>query len=161
MIDVRFSTAIQMVLSVALAEHDGFRCTSQMLAEGLGANPSFVRTLIVPLNRDGLVVSTKGKGGGIRLGRASDKITLRDIYCAVTEDKKLFVARSDVPARCRISANIGEFFKMITQDAEGAVLNSLESRTVAESLAEILQFDQIRQAKLGSRRPVKLERTET
>ena len=27
MIDVRFSTAVQMVLSIALAEHDGFRCT--------------------------------------------------------------------------------------------------------------------------------------
>jgi Rrf2 family transcriptional repressor of oqxAB len=161
MIDVRFSTALQMVLSVALAELDGFRCTSQMLAEGLGANPSFVRTLIVPLNRDGLVVSTKGKGGGIRLGRPSDKITLRDIYCAVTEDKKLFVARPDVPVRCRISANIGDFFKVITEDAEGAVLDSLGSRTLTASLAEILQFDQRRQAKLALGVPAKLLRTAT
>ena len=70
--------------------------------------------------------STKGKGGGIRLGRPSDKITLRDIYCAVTEDKKLFVARPDVPARCRISANIGDFFQIITPGCRGAVLHSLE-----------------------------------
>ncbi|PZV38788.1 transcriptional regulator [Mesorhizobium kowhaii] len=161
MIDVRFSTAVQMVLSIALAEHDGFRCTSQTLADGLGANPSFVRTLMVPLNRDGLLLSTKGKGGGIRLGRPSDKITLRDIYCAVTEDKKLFVARPDVPARCRISANIGDFFQIITQDAEGAVLHSLENRTVADSLKKILQIDRRRQAKLSSGAPAKLIRTAT
>ena len=161
MIDVRFSTAVQMVLSIALAEHDGFRCTSQTLADGLGANPSFVRTLMVPLNRDGLLLSTKGKGGGIRLGRPSDKITLRDIYCAVTEDKKLFVARPDVPPRCRISANIGDFFQIITQDAEGAVLHSLENRTVADSLKKILQIDRRRQAKLASGAPAKLVRTTT
>ena len=47
MIDLRFPTALQMVLSVALADRDGFRCTSQILADGLSTNPSFIRKLLV------------------------------------------------------------------------------------------------------------------
>ena len=51
-----------MVLSVALAEHDGFRVTSKMLAEGLGTNPSLIRKLLFPLSRDGLIRPSVGKG---------------------------------------------------------------------------------------------------
>lgn len=80
MLDYRFPTALQMVLSVAMAEQMGERSTSAILAYGLEANPSFIRKLMVPLTRDGIIVST--------LGRPADKITLRDIYLSVIEDKK-------------------------------------------------------------------------
>src|ERR1700733_15984550 len=105
MIDLRFSTALQMLLSVALADRDGFRCTSRTLAEGLGTNASFIRKLLIPLTREGMIVTASGKGGGLHLGRAADQITLRDLYLAVTENKKILVAREDVAARCRVSAN--------------------------------------------------------
>ena len=110
MIDLRFSTGRQMVLSVALADQDGFRCTSRTLAEGLGTNPSFVRKLLIPLTREGMIVAAIGKGGGLHLGRVAAQITLRELYLAVMEDKRILVAREDIPTRCRISANINEFF---------------------------------------------------
>ena len=72
MIDLRFSTALQMVLSVALADKDGFRCTSRTLAEGLGTNASFIRKLLIPLTREGMIVAAIGKGGGLHLGRAAE-----------------------------------------------------------------------------------------
>lgn len=58
MLDYRFPTALQMVLSVAMAEQMGERSTSAILAYGLEANPSFIRKLMVPLTRDGIIVST-------------------------------------------------------------------------------------------------------
>lgn len=88
MLDYRFPTALQMVLSVAMAEQMGERSTSAILAYGLEANPSFIRKLMVPLTRDGIIVSTLGRNGSIHLGRPADKITLRDIYLSVIEDKK-------------------------------------------------------------------------
>lgn len=100
MLDYRFPTALQMVLSVAMAEQMGERSTSAILAYGLEANPSFIRKLMVPLSRDGIIVSTLGRNGSIHLGRPADKITLRDIYLSVIEDKKLWASRPDVPARC-------------------------------------------------------------
>lgn len=93
MLDYRFPTALQMVLSVAMAEQMGERSTSAILAYGLEANPSFIRKLMVPLSRDGIIVSTLGRNGSIHLGRPADKITLRDIYLSVIEDKKLWASR--------------------------------------------------------------------
>jgi len=147
MIDLRFSTAVQMVLSVALAEHDDFRCTSKMLAEGLGTNPSLIRKLLFPLSRDGLIRPSVGKGGGLRLGRAAERITLRDVYQSVIENKAILAIRDDIPRRCRISANINEFFDTVTGEAERAMLETLQRRTIAESLAGILRLDERRRSR--------------
>lgn len=147
MIDLRFSTAVQMVLSVALAEHDDFRCTSKMLAEGLGTNPSLIRKLLFPLSRDGLLRPSVGKGGGLRLGRAADRITLRDVYQSVIENKPILAIRDDIPRRCRISANINEFFDTVTGEAERAMLDTLHRRTIAASLADILRLNERRRSR--------------
>jgi Rrf2 family transcriptional repressor of oqxAB len=147
--DVRFPTALQMVLSVALADHDGFRCTSQTLADGLGTNPSFIRKLLLPLTAEGMLVAAIGKGGGLHLGRPAAEITLRDIYQAVTEQKRVLAARRDIPSRCRISANIGEFFGAVADEAESAMLDALAQRNVADSLAEMLRLDEARLGRLS------------
>jgi len=154
MIDLRFPTALQMVLSVALGDQDGFRCTSTTLADGLSTNPSFIRKLLIPLTREGMIVASVGKGGGLHLGRSAAEITLKDIYTAVTEDKRSLVARQDLPSRCRISANINELFEEVAHQAEGAMLGALGRRNVAESLEEILRLDQERMRRGGeSARP--------
>lgn len=79
MLDFRFPTALQMVLSVAVAEKQGVRSTSAILAAGLETNPSFIRKLMVPLTKNGIIVSTLGRNGSIPFGRPADQITLRDI----------------------------------------------------------------------------------
>ncbi len=115
MLDYRFPTALQMVLSVAMAEQLGERSTSAILAYGLEANPSFIRKLMVPLTRDGIIVSTLGRNGSIHLGRPAEEITLRDIYLSVIEDKKLWASRPDVAPRCVVSANPCWYFKSISR----------------------------------------------
>lgn len=149
MIDLRFPTALQIVLGIQIAEEDGVRCTSQKLAESLGVTASFVRRLLVPLTRDGVVESSLGKHGGVRLARSPESITLRDIYRSVTEDKRLWTARPDVPCRCVASANIGEFFECIADEAEALVLQMLERRTIADSVSEIRSLEQTRLGRVG------------
>lgn len=56
MLDIR--SALQMVLCLAKVDREGLRCTSKILADGLKANQSFVRKMMVPLTRDGIIVST-------------------------------------------------------------------------------------------------------
>ena len=137
MLDYRFPTALQMVLSVAMAEQMGERSTSAILAYGLEANPSFIRKLMVPLTRDGIIVSTLGRNGSIHLGRPPEQITLRDIYLSVIEDKKLWASRPDVPARCVVSANTCWYFKSIAEEAEQASLAVLAGHTVASALEKV------------------------
>ncbi|HDE1483250.1 TPA: Rrf2 family transcriptional regulator [Klebsiella quasipneumoniae] len=137
MLDYRFPTALQMVLSVAMAEQMGERSTSAILAYGLEANPSFIRKLMVPLTRDGIIVSTLGRNGSIHLGRPADKITLRDIYLSVIEDKKLWASRPEVPARCVVSANACWYFKSVADEAEQAS----PRHTVASALEALKNAD--------------------
>ncbi|VEC81549.1 BadM/Rrf2 family transcriptional Regulator [Raoultella ornithinolytica] len=141
MLDYRFPTALQMVLSVAMAEQLGQRSTSAILAYGLEANPSFIRKLMVPLTRDGIIVSTLGRNGSIHLGRPAESITLRDIYVSVIEDKKLWASRPDVPARCVVSANACWYFKSIADEAEQASLDVLARHTVASALEKVKKGD--------------------
>ncbi len=105
------------------------------------ANPSFIRKLMVPLTRDGIIVSTLGRNGSIHLGRPADKITLRDIYLSVIEDKKLWASRPDVPARCVVSANACWYFKSVADEAEQASLNVLARHTAASALEAVKNAD--------------------
>jgi Rrf2 family transcriptional repressor of oqxAB len=148
MLDLRFPTALQMMLSLALAEEDGVRTVvSAQLADGLGANPSFVRKLLVPLVQADLVVSSMGRNGGVRLARSAEQITLRDVYSAVTGDKKLLAPRKDVPHRCLVSANVERFFEALAEDAEDSMLRTLGDRSLASSLSELRTLEVERRGK--------------
>lgn len=142
MVDVRFATALQVMLNLAYAERCGIETvTSAKLAESLGANPSLVRKLLVSLVRDGLVTSFLGKNGGVRLGRAASAITLRDLHVSVLSDKRIFSARLDVPHRCLVSSNIERVLDEISTDIEETVLKRLEARTLDRLLDEIVTAD--------------------
>ena len=138
MIDLRFPTALQIMLTLALAEEQGCApLTSTQLALGLGANPSLVRTLMVPLARCGLLLATRGKAGGIRLGRRAADVTLADIYRAAAGEKKLWTPRFGVPRQCVVSSNIGQVVEQLAVAADEAVIEILARRTLAETLAEL------------------------
>jgi Rrf2 family transcriptional repressor of oqxAB len=141
MIDIRFPTALHLMLSLALAHAEGVaQLSSARLANGLGANPSLVRKLLVPLANAGLVHATYGRDGGIRLGRSTNSITLREIYSAVLGEKSLWVPRA-VPHRCLVSSNVERYFVGLAAKADNAILKTLEHKTLADSLAELRKLD--------------------
>jgi len=142
MIDTRFPTAFQIVLTVAVRDQDGSRCTSFDLAAGLGANPSFVRKLLGPLSQSGILVSSIGKNGGIRLGRGACEISLYDIYSAVITDKKLWAGRGDVQCECPVSKHVSTLFDCVERQAEAAVETALSQLTIADTLRQLQELQQ-------------------
>jgi Rrf2 family transcriptional regulator, repressor of oqxAB len=137
MIDVRFPTALHLMLSLAFAHAEGVaRLSSSQMANGLGANPSLVRRLLVPLANAGLVHATYGRDGGIRLGRAANSITLREIYSAVIGEKRVWAPRA-VPHQCLVSSNVERYFLGLAAKADNAILKTLEHKSLADSLAEL------------------------
>jgi Rrf2 family transcriptional regulator, repressor of oqxAB len=138
MIDVRFPTALQIMLSLALAEQQSVsHLSSKQLAESLGANPSFVRRLLVPLVQNKLLSSQMGKAGGVRLARPAAEITLRDIYCTVVADTKIWAPRTGIPHRCLVSSNVQGYFQELIDDTQGAILTMLGQRTLLQALTEL------------------------
>jgi len=144
MIDVRFPTALQLMLNLAFAHAEGVaQLSSTDLAGALGTNPSLVRKLLSPLAKSGLVRSSFGRDGGIRLGRPADAITLRDVYCAVLGEKRLWTPRA-VPHQCLVSSNIERYFVDLAAKADDVVLRTLEHKTLADSLSELRILDAAR-----------------
>lgn len=142
MIDVRFPTALQMMLSLAFAHAEGVeRLSSVQLAEGVDSNPTFVRRLLVPLMRAGLIRSTMGRDGGVSLNADAAVITLGEIYKATMEGKKLWIARSDIPHRCLVSCNVEQFFGNLADEVDESVTHLLSKRTLADALLEMRTLD--------------------
>jgi Rrf2 family transcriptional repressor of oqxAB len=142
MIDVRFPTALQMMLSLALAQERGQGLlTSSQLARSLGANPSFLRKVLVPLTEAGLVEAARGNAGGVRLTREASEITLRDVYEAVSKDKPFWAPRGGVPSVCLVSSNISEYFSAVSASAQQSTLASLGESTLADGLARLHTLD--------------------
>jgi Rrf2 family transcriptional repressor of oqxAB len=144
MIDVRFPTALQLMLNLALAHAEGMQqVSSTQLAGAVGTNPSLVRKLLRSLASAGLVRSSFGRDGGIRLARPADAITLRDIYTAVLGEKSLWAPRA-VPHQCLVSSNVERYFVDLAAKADDAVLQTLEQKTLADSLSELRTLDAAR-----------------
>lgn len=141
MIDTRFSTALQIVISVAVNEEANLRSTSQSLAAGLDTNASFVRKLLIPLTERGILASTVGNRGGVRLGRPPNEIQLSEIYSSAISEKKIWATRHNIPSQCLVSKNISELSEYFCDRAEQAVVDMLGSVTVEASIAELRRIE--------------------
>jgi Rrf2 family transcriptional repressor of oqxAB len=142
MLDVRFSTALQVLQTLAAASRNGFeQLSSETLAARIGSTPSLTRRLLVSLSRGGLVRSKLGKYGGVALGKPASEITLGAIYRAAVGEKPLLAGRTDVPHLCDVSSRAEKYFALIASEADVAMVAVLERRTLAKSLDELLALE--------------------
>ncbi len=70
-------------------DDESFRWQAAELAEVAGLSQSFLPKVLQQLKSAGLVESTRGRGGGVKLAKSPEEITLLDIAKA-TEDKLNF-----------------------------------------------------------------------
>lgn len=76
--------AVTAMLDLALRESES-PTTLAEISERQGISLSYLEQLFARLRRAGLVNSTRGPGGGYRLGRATDEISVADVIGAVNE----------------------------------------------------------------------------
>jgi Rrf2 family transcriptional repressor of oqxAB len=141
MMDTRFSSALQIIITVAVNEKNNTRSTSEALAAKLDARPSLVRKLVAPLMHKNILVSSEGYQGGYRLGRPASAIYLSEIYLAVTPDKKIWGTRDDIPAECFVSSNMNEWSAKLGKEAEQALLGLLGEKSVEDAISELATID--------------------
>ena len=78
-----------------------------------------------------------GTLGGVRLAWPLAEIDLRDIYCAVVADTKMWALRDLFPKRCLVNWNVQVYFEELIDDAQDAILSMLGQRTLLEALTEL------------------------
>ena len=136
-IGTRFPVAIHVLLCVEVfkASH---KVTSEFIASSVNTNPVVIRK-VMGLLRDAGIIEIAAGTGGIRLTRAPESITLRDIYRAAdpVKDKKLFKLHRDTAPGCPVGGNIAELLAPYFDAAQTALENRLDGSTLADLLEDL------------------------
>lgn len=137
----RFAIAVHAASALgymAARGEDGW-IGSPALAESIQTNPVVVRRIVMALARAGLIESQPGRGGGSRLARPAECITLADIYRAVEERETPVLAYNPNPPnpRCPVSSSMRDALTPVFAGVDDAVLAALEKTTLAELVGRV------------------------
>ncbi len=139
----RFAVAIHTLAFLAFAEQrQAEPVSSDTIAQSVNTHPVVIRRLLGTLRDAGLVTSQPGSGGGWRLLRSADAISLCEIY-AVIKEGPLFAQppRSPDP-HCMVGRNVQHALGGFLEAAEQTMEQSLAKVTVADVVREIAKtFD--------------------
>ena len=130
----RFVVAVHSLTALDLAPVIKRKETlsSEEIAESVNTHPVVIRRLLSSLRKAGLVTSQTGPGGGSKLARHAEQITLLEVYQMV-EDGRLFHLHYNTSNQaCPIDSNIQGVMDAVFSRAENAVAGVLSEVTVAQ-----------------------------
>ncbi len=131
--DSRLSNILHALLHMAEHEkHCGRPMTSDTLGICLATNPVVVRRTMAGLREQGLVVSEKGHGGGWRLARPLDAVTLGQVHAALGEPGLLPEAPTVETEGCLIEAVVSDALADSYAAARALLAARLDSITLAD-----------------------------
>lgn len=136
MVDTRFSVSLQIMVTLAYSSDE--LTNSEYLAKTLKTNPTFVRKLVSRLVEAKLITSFRGKGGGIKLAKSPQDISLKDIYIASTEDKALIrTHQKPVAKACPVSCSIDNIFCEIMEGIESSTKSYLSKKFLSDLVKKV------------------------
>lgn len=131
--DTRLSSMLHLLLHMAEAEEP---LTSEQLAVYMDTNAVVVRRTMAGLREAELVRSEKGHGGGWRLARGLEDITLADVHAALGSPHLFaFGNRNDHP-RCLIEQAVNAALADTMAQAEAMILARLGSVSLSDIVAD-------------------------
>lgn len=122
-----------------LAFGDEMHITSETIAGSVNTNPVVVRRILKQLTKHGLVDIKLGAGGGARLTRVPEQITLADIYLALEEGSLFQIPQLDETHCCPIGRNVGPVLSKVLKVAEKGLLNELQLITLADIISKVMR----------------------
>ncbi len=116
------------------------------ICDGTDLPKHFVAKILQQLVRDGLLTSTKGRGGGFALARTPEKITLFEIVAAVDGDQQfdqcaVGLAKCDDDQPCPMHDKWSK-----VRDRIEKLLRTTTLKQMSETLAQKLRAQQRRKA---------------
>lgn len=127
--DSRLSGVLHVLLHMAEA---GTPMTSEALAKMMKTNPVVIRRVLAGLREHELVCSEKGHGGGWKLCRDLESITLHDIYLALDEPTLLAMGNRTEAPGCLVEEAVNNALNQAFQDAEALLLARFRTVTLAQ-----------------------------
>ncbi len=128
--DGRFSRVLHVMIHMALRDRV---MSSTEIAKMLTTNPVVVRRMLAGLRDGGFVETSKGPGGGWRVVKSLDAMTLRDIFDALDRPGINAGGTSQDHPGCPVEAAVN----VALADVDDAVTDMMLTRYAAITLADI------------------------
>lgn len=139
-----------------LATKESGSATIQEMASRMGLSQSHMMRVTAKLAASGLVVSSRGRSGGISLGKEATDITVEDIVRAIEPDFALVQCFDPSKEACPIEPAC--LLKGVLASAVGAFFAELRSVSLAQlvqpnkvQLTQIFRLDSPGAEKVGNR----------
>jgi len=126
----RFRTAVHALAVISFLEGEPAR--SERIAASVATDATVVRRLLSLLRNNGLVSAAEGRHGGYVLARSSARITLLDIYRAVSADELFPMPDRRPNASCPVGRHIHRVLDAPLDAAHLALEQELAGTTLAE-----------------------------
>ncbi len=131
--DSRLSRMLHVLIH--MDRHEG-ALTSEAIAAMLNTNPVVIRRTMAGLRDAGYVRSEKGHGGGWRLARSLDGITLLDIHLALGEPTVFAIGPTDDDPSCLVEQAVNAALDDALREAEAVLVRRLGMVTLADLAAD-------------------------
>ena len=131
--DSRLSRMLHVLIH--MDRHEG-ALTSEAIAEMLNTNPVVIRRTMAGLREAGHVRSEKGHGGGWRLARPLDGITLLDIHRALGEPGIFAIGPTADEPSCLVEQAVNAALDGALREAEEVLVRHLGQVTLADLAAD-------------------------
>lgn len=131
----RFAVAIHILTLMAYRRET--MLTSEYIARSVTTHPVVIRRVLGELRRAGLVTSHCGNGGGWRLTRPAEEITLKDAYDAIKEGVFFRLPPQKPDPCCFIGYTIEQALTGYFEEAEAAMERQFAQTTIAAVLERI------------------------
>ncbi len=140
--------AVTAMLDLSMRQATG-SITLADLAERQGISSSYLEQLFAHLRRADLVVSTRGPGGGYRLKKDPDEVSVFDVIHAVNET---------VDARkCGGKANCHDNNRCLTHDLWEELSTKIDDFLREVSLGQLMRRDAVQET-AGKQQAIQVER---
>ncbi len=126
--NTRFATVIHIL--TLLANFPDEWLSSDLVAGSININPVIVRKELGVLQSAGLVVSRKGKDGGSKLKKASEDISLSEVYLSVKNSDVLGKKNLNPNPKCSVGKQINENLEQLFDQTDQLVIEALSHKTL-------------------------------
>jgi Rrf2 family protein len=137
----RLTVAVHALAWMALAKRrDGLdELTSEEVAASVNTNPVVIRRSLGDLRRAGLVEVRHGPGGGWRLTRPPESITMLHVYDAVEAEPPFALHHGEPNLQCPVGRGIRPALRIVYGEVEAAMRERMARTTVAGVLEQTLE----------------------
>lgn len=137
MVNQQFATAVHILTALACNKKE--LMSSDNLAVSVNTNPVVIRRLLSMLTKNKLVITARGKSGGVKLAKEPNQINLKDVYLAVAPSE-VIAPRDKTPHKeCAVSCAMFSIMTGIAEGTHKATLKYLESHRLSDLSKKIVK----------------------